>query len=63
MFGLEFAKLDALMELAVIDHDDGLAGSCACGVVTATSQSATPFHALRLHDDLVVDAELALRHS
>lgn len=63
MFGLEFAKLNALMKLAVIDHDDRLAGPGARGVVTAASQAAPTFHALRLHDDLIVNAEFALRHS
>lgn len=63
MFGLEFAKLNALMELAVINNDNRLAGSSACGIVTAASQSAAPFHALSLHDDLVVNPKLAFWHT
>lgn len=56
MFGLELGQLDTLVELAVVDDDDRLAGRGARRVVHY-------LRALGLHDDFVVDAELAVGHA
>lgn len=62
MFGLEFAKLNTLMKLAVVDHYDWLARPGTSRVITTASQAAASLHAFRLHDNLIINSKLALGH-
>jgi len=57
MFGFEFGQFDALMKLTVVDDDNRLAGSCS------RTSLVNDLGAFGLHDDFVVDAELALGHA
>lgn len=59
MFGFEFAQLDALMKLAIVDDDHRFARARRFRFRIARNAAA----ALRLHNNLIVDAEFTFRHT
>lgn len=75
MLSLEFGKLDTLVELAIVDHDDWFPGPCGfllkvnqgkngtmC-VITYVCCAITQTFAFSFHYDFIVDPEFTLRHA